>query len=473
MDSAILNLTQGDKKDIVYEENGISIQLTTTDNQNNNEYYNISTISLGECEDKLKEYYQIEKDLPLLIFKIDVFEEGLLVPKIEYEIYNPLTREKLNLSVCIDIKIDLAIPVSINEDDLYKYDSKSDYYNDVCFTYTSDNGTDVSLQDRKKEFVENNLTLCEENCTFNGYDNKTKKALCSCPVKIKLPLVSEVYFDKDKLYKNFINIKNFLNMNFIKCYHILFSLEGTKNNIGSFILIPIILLQIGSIIFFYLKGYNILNNIINNIVNAKTSQIDEIKTDKNKKRRRQSVNNKSNINYDINGKLKRPNEATSENEQNNTSNNKKNEIEKDIIKDKNRDSKHKRKSLIFKYNRKEKDIKKENRRKSVMIKNNINEMDINKDNFENKRKVEMFNERENKSGNINKEKNLEPIIEEENIFNNDNISPQKEFTSSINNNYEQRRKSRNNTMLDIINEAFNINDYINSPPIKKKKKKQK
>jgi hypothetical protein len=131
MDSDILNLTQGDKKDIVYEESGISIQLTTTENQNNNEYNNKSTIRFGECEDKLKEYYQIEKDLPLLIFKIDVFEEGLLIPKIEYEVYNPLTREKLNLSVCSDIKIDLAIPVSINEDDLYKNDSKSNYYNNV------------------------------------------------------------------------------------------------------------------------------------------------------------------------------------------------------------------------------------------------------------------------------------------------------------------------------------------------------
>ena len=46
-------------------------------------------------------------------------------------------------------------------------------------------------------------------------------------------------------------------MNFMKCYHILFTLEGIKNNIGAFILIPIILLQIGSIIFFYIKGYKI------------------------------------------------------------------------------------------------------------------------------------------------------------------------------------------------------------------------
>ena len=54
--------------------------------------------------------------------------------------------EKLNLSICADTKVDLAIPVSINEDDLYKHDSNSDYYNDICYTYTSEKGTDLSFR---------------------------------------------------------------------------------------------------------------------------------------------------------------------------------------------------------------------------------------------------------------------------------------------------------------------------------------
>ena len=38
--------------------------------------------------------------------------------------------------------------------------------------------TDKILEDRKKDFVDNNLTVCEENCKF--IDNKTKNAICSC-----------------------------------------------------------------------------------------------------------------------------------------------------------------------------------------------------------------------------------------------------------------------------------------------------
>ena len=37
MNDAIQNLTQGDKKDIIIEEEGTRIQLTTTKNQNSNE----------------------------------------------------------------------------------------------------------------------------------------------------------------------------------------------------------------------------------------------------------------------------------------------------------------------------------------------------------------------------------------------------------------------------------------------------
>ena len=58
------------------------------------------------------------------------------------------------------------------------------------------------------EFEEKNLSLCESNCEYNGYDNNTKKALCECEVKIKLPLISEIVINKDKLYKKFFNVKN-------------------------------------------------------------------------------------------------------------------------------------------------------------------------------------------------------------------------------------------------------------------------
>ena len=40
----------------------------------------------------------------------------------------------------------------------------SGFYNDICYTYTSDKGKDISLDDRRKEFIDKNLAVCEENC---------------------------------------------------------------------------------------------------------------------------------------------------------------------------------------------------------------------------------------------------------------------------------------------------------------------
>ena len=35
---------------------------------------------------------------------------------------------------------------------------------------TSDYGTDICLNDRRNEFIEKNLTLCDENCDLISYN---------------------------------------------------------------------------------------------------------------------------------------------------------------------------------------------------------------------------------------------------------------------------------------------------------------
>ena len=191
------------------------------------------------------------------------------VTKIEYEVYYHLkgdNLEKLELTVCDDTKIELSIPVSIDEKDLEKHDASSSYYNDICYTSTSENGTDISLADRKNEFVNNNLTLCEEDCEFKGYDSNTKKASCSCEVKISLPLISEINIDKNKLYNSFSDIKNIANLDLMKCYDTLFSKKGLKKNYGFYILMVNILLFIICLIIFYAKEHKKFRKIIYRII---------------------------------------------------------------------------------------------------------------------------------------------------------------------------------------------------------------
>ena len=148
LNSLLQNVTGGLKQDLLAKDNDIIYQITTSDNQNNIIYSNISTINLGECENILRDQYNISDNLTLIIFKVDYYMPGILIPVIGYEVYHPLNKSQLDLTYCKDTFIKLNIPVSINEDKVFIHDPNSDYYNDECYTYTTDNGTDILINDR-------------------------------------------------------------------------------------------------------------------------------------------------------------------------------------------------------------------------------------------------------------------------------------------------------------------------------------
>ena len=74
------------------------------------------------------------------------------IPKIEYDVYCKLfgiNIIKLNLTACENSKISIIIPIELTEN-LDKLNSSSEYYNDICYITTSEDGTDITLKDRKK-----------------------------------------------------------------------------------------------------------------------------------------------------------------------------------------------------------------------------------------------------------------------------------------------------------------------------------
>ena len=186
---------------------------------------------MGECEEKLK---NVTNNKTLYVFKLDVYNQGMKIPKLEYEIYyqslgGNLTQ--LNLSICEHMKVDILSPVILNGS-IDKYNSSSDYYNDICHKTTLESGTDISLKDRKNEFVNNNMTVCEENCKFIDYDYINSKAKCRCEIKISLPLLDNITFDKNRLYDNFKDFKNIANLNLLKCYKQILTIHNLKKNYG-------------------------------------------------------------------------------------------------------------------------------------------------------------------------------------------------------------------------------------------------
>ena len=179
----------------------MTITFTTTQNQKNNINNNITTIELGECETLLKKYYNISDDELLYIKKIDVNQEGMKISKTEYDVYSKLSGASfinLNLSVCKNSKISLSVPIIITEN-IDILNSSSGYYNDICYTTTSESGTDISLKDRKNEFISQNRTTCQDGCDFSEYDYTTKSAKCSCNVKESSSSIANIIINKNKL----------------------------------------------------------------------------------------------------------------------------------------------------------------------------------------------------------------------------------------------------------------------------------
>ena len=273
INSLLNSVLNGDNSDLFANEKDIIYQITTSENQKNKEYTNISTMILDDCENRLREKYNISKNGKLIILKADISTQELLIPIIKYKIFNSETFQMLNLSYCDNLFINISIPILIDEKNLFKYDPTSDYYNSICFPYTTENKTDIIIKDRRNEFINNKMSLCEEDCKYNGYDLIAKKAMCECPIKIKQPLINEIKVNKNKFLSKFVDINYLTNLVVMKCYHTLFCKEGLIINIGSYILLLIIILYLISLFIFYLKGYNLILDIINKVILIKNHHL--------------------------------------------------------------------------------------------------------------------------------------------------------------------------------------------------------
>ena len=225
------------------------------------------------------------------------------IPIIEYGVYYPLyndTFTKLNLSLCKDTKIEILIPVKIN-DNIDKYNPKSGYYNDICYKTTSESGTDISLKDRKNEFVEK-YNLCQENCEFIGYNYTTEKVKCSCDVKENINLNSD--FKLKEIGKIFADMKNTANINILKCYKTVLKIKNLIYNYGLYIMSVIMLLLFISKIIFWLKSYKktkkdlfTMSTILNGIDSKKSDESKKtiIKKKENSTKKKLKNNNKSKL----------------------------------------------------------------------------------------------------------------------------------------------------------------------------------
>ena len=300
---------------IVIKGKNITIQLTNTTEQKK-DFPQISNIDLGECGELLKDEYNISKNEDLVIYKVDLNTEDLSSTYVVYEVYDPTKTIKLDLEICKDVRIEINIPVQLGNNLNILYDSLAEsgynlfnendsFYHDICSPYTTFNGTDILLSDRKKDIysLTQNQTLCPEGCDFNSYNSTNKKAKCNCePIKTEVnDLNIKDLFDREIITESFYNTLTNSNFQVLKCIKLLFSTNFAKNmgeiimtlNLGIFSILGIVSLVISSnILNEFIKRILDNHSLLDNVLSSRNNIPFKTKNKKIKKLRKKKVSTK-------------------------------------------------------------------------------------------------------------------------------------------------------------------------------------
>ena len=273
-------------------EDNFIFHLTNSQNEleqlqgkrNNTNRYSI--IDLGECENLLKEHYHINKNLSLLIFKLEKIGNKTSERSLQYEVYEPEHKTKLNLSICDKVNIEIYIPVILSDNIQHLYDELSDlgydlfdinspFYQDICTPYKSSNGTDVPLTDRKNYYYNNEETTCQPNCKFSDYLKDSQYLKCDCDISnSEINPKNIEQFNAKSIYKSFFNVLKYSNYKVLKCSKLAFSIKSFTINIGSILTLIYFIIYSIFLVIYILKGINQLKTDISSVIIEKTDNKD-------------------------------------------------------------------------------------------------------------------------------------------------------------------------------------------------------
>ena len=149
------------------------------------------------------------------------------------------------------------------------FDPFSDFFNDICFKFTSEKGSDVPL-DSRVEYYYQNITFCEEKenshylgynyseikktftyrCAFAYYKNEKEKAS-------NLDLI-------DSELKTYVSVSN---IKVITCYKKFFNLRDIIKNYGGSICILVLIIQFLCFLFFCFVGMRYIKRQLEDLFN--------------------------------------------------------------------------------------------------------------------------------------------------------------------------------------------------------------
>jgi len=280
------------------------------------EYSNLTFIDLGKCFNKLIEFYNLNPNDKLYILSVDSLTKmsNKSTNDFSFEIYLENGVQLKDLSICKDTTISISSPIikedlvnfnlakKFNEQGYDIYNLSSEFYNDKC-TSVNMNNSDIIILDRIKDIYPSNISFCSNDCSYERINFEYKRFDCICDIysstennnNKKSNNIFNTNINSKELIYSFSDLNN-INLDIMKCYKLLFKKEGISKNIGSYILLSILLIYIIGTFLFYFKGYNSLYNIIQSILSENSNKTKNININ-NKEFPKKKENNLQILNF--------------------------------------------------------------------------------------------------------------------------------------------------------------------------------
>ena len=259
---------------------------------------NYTTIYLGECENKLKYYYNLSSDTILYILGIETpnKNKNSSVNVYNYGIYLE-NGTQLNLSICKEEKIIIYSTIAnsslINLEEAkyfysYGYDiyNESDnFYNDIC-SPASINGNNINLKDRYIDFYPSNISMCNDSCELLNVNLTNEKIKCICDLNYNYSNIvnneNEANKEEEYSYTYLEYFLSLINYKIVFCHKLLLTPGNYLKNICFYLGCSITFICILQMFINNIWGIRAINQIIKENEPSK-SKLEEKKKEELKK----------------------------------------------------------------------------------------------------------------------------------------------------------------------------------------------
>ena len=261
---------------------------------------NISNMDFTEC-------FEILRKNNLMPDKMIYLQEDFNDNHIDtnYMFFDSKTNSMFDFHICekTNVKINRFLIVNNSEtiekamEKGYNFLNKDDdFYKNVCSPYTTDNGTDIILEDRIKDIYEYDILDYYKNCSYDNFKIDDTRVKCNTEFKPDFSNKVIIHTLNRKEFVDKLDFFKFSNFYVISCYSLFFSLDGQLGNYGAYLFYVCFILLVIFTVYSFFRGFLYIENIVIDMIKKKFFIDNKNFKENNSQKHSKNKKNKNDIN---------------------------------------------------------------------------------------------------------------------------------------------------------------------------------